>query len=33
MGVVKEVYYQPGEVLPSNDGLFILYKGSAELCW
>ncbi|CAD8125103.1 unnamed protein product [Paramecium sonneborni] len=33
MQYIQEVYYQPGEFINLQDGVYILYKGQAEVCW
>ncbi|CAD8112390.1 unnamed protein product [Paramecium primaurelia] len=30
---IQEVYYQPGELINPQDGIYLLYKGQAEVCW
>ncbi|CAD8182669.1 unnamed protein product [Paramecium octaurelia] len=30
---IQEVYFQPGEFINPQDGLYLLYKGQAEVCW
>ncbi|CAK92330.1 unnamed protein product (macronuclear) [Paramecium tetraurelia] len=30
---IQEVYFQPGEFINPQDGVYLLYKGQAEVCW